>query len=142
MNMSGTFKKTYWPELNTATEAEKAVKGAAYVAFFVAAVTGLLSLLALLSVTQIITRWAIFDALLFGLIGFFILRGSRAAAVAGLTLYIIEVGVAIVATGNPAGLIIGLFFTAVFGNGVRGAYLLKRLEGSVDDRAPATQPEP
>ena len=47
--MSGGFKRTYWPELSTATDAEKAVKGAAYIAFFVAALTGVLSLLAWLS---------------------------------------------------------------------------------------------
>jgi hypothetical protein len=137
--MSGGFKKAYWPELSTATDAEKAVKGAAYVAFFVAALTGLLSLLTLLSVTQILSGWAIFDALLFGVLGFFILRGSRAAAVLGLILYVIELVAAIAATANPAGLIVGLFFTSAFISGVRGAYLSKRLKDGADDTAPAAQ---
>src|SRR5262245_53681037 len=135
--MSGRFKKAYWPELSTAAEAEKAVKGAAYVAFFVAALTALASLLTLLSVTQILSGWAIFDALIFGVIGFFILRGSRAAAVIGLILYVIELVAAIAATGNPAGLIVGLFFTSAFVGGVRGAYLLKRLKSTADQPAPA-----
>jgi hypothetical protein len=135
--MSGRFKKAYWPELSTATEAERAVKGAAYVAFFVAALTGLVSLLSLLSVTQILSGWAILDALLFGVLGFFMLRGSRAAAVLGLILYVIELVAAIAATGNPAGLIVGLFFTSAFISGVRGAYVLKRLKDGADNGAPA-----
>ena len=130
--MSGGFKRTYWPELSTATDAEKAVKGAAYIAFFVAALTGVLSLLAWLSVAQIVTRWAIFDALVIGLVGVFILRGSRAAAVLGLILYVVEVGATIVATGNPAGLVIGVIFTFAFINGVRGGYFLKRPTGAAD----------
>ena len=137
--MSGGFKKAYWPELSTTADAEKAVKGAAYVAFFIAALTGLVSLLALLSVIQILSGWAIFDALLFGGLGFFILRGSRAAAVLGLILYVIELVAAIAATGNPAGLVVGLFFTSVFISGVRGSYSLKRLKGTADEPAPATQ---
>jgi hypothetical protein len=126
--------KRYWPELTDATEAGKAVKGAAFVAFFVAAVTGILSLLALLSVTQILSRWAILDALLFGLLGIFILRGSRAAAVLALILYVVEVLAAIAVTGNPGGLVVGIIFTFAFINGVRGAYSLKRLEESAASR--------
>jgi hypothetical protein len=135
--MSGRFKKAYWPELSTTTDAERAVKVAAYVAFFVAALTGLVSLLALLSVTQILSGWAILDALLFGVLGFFILKGSRAAAVLGLILYVIELVAALAATGNPAGLVVGLFFTSAFLSGVRGAYSLHRLRGSANDSAPA-----
>jgi len=132
VSMSGGIGKRHWPELSNPTDAEKAVKAAAYVAFFVAAVTGLLSLLSLLSVTQLLSGWAILDGLLFGLIGVFILRGSRAAALLGLILYVIEVVAAIAVTGNPAGLVIGSIFTLVFINGVRGASSLKRLEGSAD----------
>jgi hypothetical protein len=137
--MTGNFKKAYWPELSTASDAEKAVKAAAFVAFFVAALTGLASVLTLLSVTRILPGWAIFDALVFGVLGLLILRGSRVAAVLGLILYVIQLVAAIVATGNPAGLIVGLFFTSAFITGVRGTYLLKRLRGSAEDAAPAAQ---
>src|SRR5215471_18629215 len=108
------MRRSYWPELSNAADAEKAVRGAAYIAFFVAAVTGIVSLLALLSVTRILSGWAILDALLFGILGLFILRGSRAAAVLGLTVYVIELVATIAATSNPAGLIVGLFFTSAF----------------------------
>jgi hypothetical protein len=132
--MSGGIKKRYWPELRDPAEAEKAVKGAAYVAFFVAALTGILSLLAVLSVTQILSGWAIIDALIFGLIGFFILRGSRVAAVVGLALYVLEVLAALAVTGNPVGLVIGIIITFAFINGVRGTSALRRLDANTASR--------
>lgn|SRR5215472_16233592 len=133
--MSGRIGKAYWPDLSAKAHAEKAVRTAAYVAFFVAAITGLASLLTLFSVVHILPGWAILDALLFAVLGVFIARGSRVAAVLGLILYVVEVVSGIAATGNPAGLILGVFLASLFLNGVRGAYSLKRLEDSAGQAA-------
>jgi hypothetical protein len=135
--MSGRIGTTYWPDVSTTSDAEKAVKTAAYVAFFVAAVTGVLSLLAVFSTVQILSGWDILDAVAFVLLGLWILRGSRAAAVLALLLYIVElvVGIATTGGGNPVQFVVGLIFVFAFINGVRGAYSLRRLEGDTDSRA-------
>lgn len=129
--MNGRIGSAYWPDLSTTGEAEKAVKTAAYIAFFVAVVTGVLSLLALFSTTRILSGWDLLDALAFVVLGIWILRGSRAAAVLALILYIVElaVGVATRGGGNPLQFVVGLIFAFAFVNGVRGAYSLRRLEG-------------
>lgn len=138
--MSGRIGKAYWPDLSSTTEAEKAVKTAAYVAFFVAAITTIGSLLTLFSVAQILPGWSIVDALVFAVLGVLILRGSRVAAVVGLSLYIVELVASIAATGNPAGLVIGIFFGVAFLNGVRGANSLKRIKDNTDEQtSPAAQ---
>lgn len=130
--MSGRVGSAYWPDVSTTDVAERAVKTAAYVAFFVAAVTGIFSLLALFTTTQILSGWDVLDALAFVVLGIWILRGSRAAAVLALILYIVElaVGIATRGGGNPVQFVVGLIFLFAFINGVRGAYSLRRLEGS------------
>ncbi|HKD16664.1 MAG TPA: hypothetical protein VKG23_02260 [Thermoanaerobaculia bacterium] len=134
--MSGRIGKAYWPDLSSATEAEKAVKTAAYVAFFVAAITTIGSLLTLFSVAQILPGWSIVDALVFAVLGVLILRGSRVAAVLGLSLYVVEVVASVAASGNPAGLVIGIFFGVALLNGVRGANSLKRIKENAAPHAP------
>lgn len=135
--MSGRIGKAYWPDLSSATEAEKAVKTAAYVAFFVAGITAIGSLLTLFSVAQILPGWSIVDAVVFAVLGVLIRRGSRVAAVLGLSLYFVEVVASVAATGNPAGLVVGVIFGAALLNGVRGANSLKRIKENATLHAPA-----
>jgi hypothetical protein len=125
----GKLKDSYWPDITTTAIAEKCVKNAAGIAYWVAGLTALLSLLSWFDVWHFLSPWAILDAALFAVIGFFISRGSRVAAILGLTLYLFEAVERLVSgSGNSGGTsVVVIFFTLFFINGVRGAFALAQL---------------
>ncbi len=126
------FRKLYWPAMTTAEVAQKCVKNAANVAYFVAGATALLVLLAWFDVVHLVSKWSALDALAFMVLGFFISRGSRVAAIIGLTFYMVE-ALGRIATSEDAdqaagGLsILTLVLILFFVNGIRGAFALARL---------------
>jgi hypothetical protein len=79
----GKLKDTYWPEITTTAIVEKCVKNAAGVACWVAGVTALFVLLVWFDVFHLVSPWSLVDATMFIVIGFFISRGSRVAALLG-----------------------------------------------------------
>jgi hypothetical protein len=126
----GALRQAYWPDMNLRENAEKAIANAANVSFIIAGATALLSLLAWFDVVQVLTPWSLVDAAIFAAIGMFVRRGSRAAAVAGILVYLTEAIDRIVSTtggsvGGYSALI--LIFSLYMINGVRGAYALARL---------------
>jgi len=126
--------------MTTTAIAENSVKKAAGVAYFVAAVTALLAVLAWLDVFYLLTPWSLLDAALFAIIAFFISRGSRAAAIMGLALYLVEAVDRIVSgIGSSSSGIVLVIFSLFFINGIRGSYALVRFRNSSQDMAPAAE---
>lgn len=67
------------------------------------------------------------DAILFSAVAFGIYKESRFAAVADLTLYLLEKAYQIYATGQFQGAVLTVFLTIMFVSSVRGAFALHRL---------------
>jgi hypothetical protein len=76
---------------------------------------------------------AFLDAAIFVAIAFGIKRKSRFAAVAGLSLYVIE-RIFMLQRAGAAGIFTGIVFTLLFINAVRGAFAYRRLNGAVQAR--------
>src|SRR5437868_12730316 len=86
-----SIKERYWPDVKNVSGAEQTVRHAAYAAFWLAGIGAVFSALAWFDIAKIIPPSAIFDDLLFALVGFFILRHkSRLATILALLLYIVE----------------------------------------------------
>ena len=128
----GALREAYWPDMNLRENAEKAIANAANVAFIIAGATALLSVLAWFDVAHVLTPWSLVDAAIFAVIGIFVRRGSRAAAVAGILVYLTEAIDRILSiTGSSVGgfSALILLFSLYLINGARGAYALARLRG-------------
>lgn len=135
----GKLKANYWPDITTTAIADKCIKNAAGVAYFVAGLTALLALLAWFDIFHLLSPWSLVDAALFAAIAFFISRGSRVAAIFGLILYLIEAVDRIASgTGSSTGgfSVLVIIFTLFFINGIRGAFALVRLRQRPDDVTP------
>ena len=96
-------------------------------ALFIAVVTGLAASFRVLGVD----RTALLDAGLFALVAFGIFRVSRFAATFGLVLFVVE-RIVMLAMGQSAGGILGIFLLLAFSNSVRGAFAYHRLRKQVD----------
>ncbi len=118
-----------WPDVQSIDNAEKACHTAAICAFVVAGITGLVAGIALAgsSVIPGINGWAFLDAGIFALLGFFLWRCSRTAAVIALVLFILE-RIQMMASNGIAGLPLGIVFILLFIGGVRGAFAYHRLQ--------------
>lgn len=85
------FKNFFWPDLHDLETAKKYSSRAAGFAFFVAVVTAAVAFAQTqlkLDIIAVIDAYSYIDAALFAVIGIFLLRCSRTAAVAGLLLYL------------------------------------------------------
>ena len=132
------LKDTYWPDMSRTEAAEEGIKRASHTAYVVAGVTSLLALLAWFDILHLTSPWSLVDAVLFAVIGLFISRQSRTAALLGLALYLLE-GIDRIVSGTGGRILSGtgggmgafsvlaLIFTLFFINGVRGAFSLVRL---------------
>jgi hypothetical protein len=120
----------YWPNLETAIDAAKASDGAFWAAIFVASVTTIFATIALYTKTSIATidPSAYVDAALFLFIAWRIRRRSRAFAVVGLVLFIVEkVFLFILAPqASASSIIMSVLILLFFINGVRGNFALHR----------------
>jgi hypothetical protein len=140
--MSG-LRDGYWPDMSAPAAAGLGVKRAAHTAYFVAGATCVLALLAWFDIFYLASPPSIVDALLFAVLGFFIARRSRVAAVLGLALYWLEVIDRLLPgkPGNAGGyFVVVAIFTLFFVNGIRGSFALSRLERrntSLEAGAPA-----
>ena len=120
----------FWPSIGTIEQAKGAVKTGAVAAVLVALITTAFASWALFSggsVAGFIDPWAYVDAVLFGAIAFGIYKESRAAAVVGLLLYVLEKVYQVVLTGQFQGAILTILFVLFFISGVRGTFALHRL---------------
>ena len=127
-----------WPDVGNIEAAKKACKGAAISAFLVAGVTALIAVIALAGSSLIpgINGWALLDAAIFGLLGFFLLRFSRTAAVIALVLFIVE-RISMMASNGIAGFPLALILIVFFIGGVRGAFAYHHLAGQADAQSKA-----
>jgi hypothetical protein len=127
----------YWEDVSGVSGAEKAINGGFWAALFVAVVTSLFVGLSFAGISLLgIGPAALLDAGIFAVIAIGIKRKSRFAAVAGLILYIIE-RVYMFQRGGTGGMVMGIVFTLLFLNAVRGAFAYHRLtEGQARPLAP------
>ena len=132
----------YWEDVTSVSGAEKAMNGGFWAALFVAIIT---SLVASLSFTGVhifgIGASAFLDAALFAAIAFGIKRKSRFAAVAGLCLYVLE-RIYMLQRGGAGGIVMGILFTLLFINAVRGAFAYYRLTGEGQAHPLSMNPPP
>ncbi len=113
-----------FPEIQTEEDAKKASKQAAGFCFFIAVVTGVVAYLQMNKIIDLfpgVGGYAFIDAGLFVVIGIFLLRYSRIAAVAGLLLYAAEQVFTIMQSGYRFNLIV-IFATLALINAVRGTF--------------------
>ena len=120
----------WWPSVGTVEGAKGAAKAGFIAAVLVALITAAFATWALYSngpVAGFIDPWAYLDAVLFGAIAFGIYKESRAAAVVGLLLYLVEKGYQVVLTGQLQGAVMTILFVLFFVSGIRGTFALHRL---------------
>ena len=120
----------FWPTVGTVDDAKGATKAGFIAAILVALITTAFASWALYSggsVAGFIDPWAYVDAVLFGGIAFGIYKESRAAAVAGLLLYLVEKAFQIASTGELQGAVVTVLFVLFFVSGIRGTFALHRL---------------
>jgi hypothetical protein len=93
----------------------------------VAGLTALIATINLVSDTSImgLNAWSYLDASLFGLVAWRVWCGSRAWAVTGLALYVLEVTINVV-THPPGVSILTIIILAALINGVRGTFALHK----------------
>ena len=124
----------WWPSVTDKEEAKRTAQQGAGAAVFVTAVTTLLAVLAIFGV-QIGARilpgfsaLSLIDAGLFAIVAWRIYRMSRAWAVVGLLLYVVERVYAVSVRGSTAGIVVGVVLLLGFVNGVRGTFAYHHLE--------------
>jgi len=118
----------YWPKIHDESSAEDAVKPAVGVSGFVAVVSGIIAILSIYYGKPILgfTGWSLVDALLFVLIAWRIARMSRAWAVVGLVMYLLEV-IYNLGTGKPGSLgVLTIVFILTYVGALRGTFSYHR----------------
>lgn len=138
-----SVRNSWWPQIHDAKSARTAAKQGMWASFGCAGATALVSFLSGSGMPLIegVGPNAWVDAALFAILGMGIGRMSRAAAVGGLVLYIVER----VAMSRTAGFVVGfspLMFVAIcacFIHGVRGTFAFRRYRAvvQVSDWGPA-----
>src|SRR6266480_5450392 len=131
MTMANTNSAWWWPSVSEKERAKNAAHGGAGAAVFVAAVTGLFSVLAIFDIRILpgFSPWSLVDAGLFAIVAWRIYKMSRAWAVIGLSLFIYERAYAFYARGATAtaGIVVGLIILLAFVNAVRGTFAYRTL---------------
>jgi len=118
----------YWEDVSDLGGAEKAINGGFWAALIVACITALVVSLSFAGVQLLgLNAWAFLDAAIFAMIAIGIKRKSRFAAVAGLCLYIVE-RIYMMQRGGASGIVMGILFTLLFINAVRGTFAYHRLK--------------
>jgi hypothetical protein len=118
----------YWEDVSDLSGAEKAINGGLWAALIVAGITTLVVCLSFAGVQLLgLNAWALLDAAMFAAIAVGIKRKSRFAAVAGLCLYVVE-RIYMMQRGGAGGVVMGILFTLLFINAVRGTFAYQRLK--------------
>jgi ABC-type polysaccharide/polyol phosphate export permease len=130
----------YWPKIEDEPSAEAATKPAVGASCFVAAVTGLLAVLSIFYHKPIVglDGWGLVDAIIFALIAWRISKVSRAWAVVGLLMYLLEVGYKLATNPSSALGIVTIIFILTYINGIRGTFAYHQYRKSgIDPLAPS-----
>ena len=125
---------TWWPSVSDQKGARKAAHEGAGAAVFIAAVTTLFAVLSIFDI-QIIPGFSPFslvDAGLFAIVAWRIYKMSRAWAVVGLFLHVVERAYSLYLHGitRGAGMVVGAILILGVVNGVRGTFAYSRLSAS------------
>ena len=93
----------------------------------VAGLTTLLAIISMVTETSILGAgpWSLLDAALFGVVAWRVWCGSRAWAIAGLSLYLLEIGFSLATRGSGIGVLTVIIILALI-NGVRGTFELHK----------------
>lgn len=132
-----------WPTIDDLESAKKAAHKGAAAAFVVTIVTGVVSLLAVRGVAifkELADGSGFIDAGLFIIIGFFIYRLSRIAAVIGLLLYVGEQVISIQSNGFRFSIMM-IILTSYFIAGVRGTFEYHHLNKNETPEAKPVPPQ-
>jgi hypothetical protein len=116
------FRELLWPDVSDLIAAETAARNGMYASFFVAGATALLALF------SILPRASLIDGVLFLAVGFGIRQMWRAAAIAGLVLYLLEQGFAISHGMLGSGTLVAIIVTAIFIGAVRATWAYPKLK--------------
>ena len=127
----------FWPEIYDRDTAQDVARRGAWVALIVAGLTALLALLSLTLQTVIfgIPPAALLDAVIFAVVGWRIFKMSRAWAVAGMVLYLVETAFGLSRGRFGA---IAVIFLFAFVNAIRGTFAFHRF--SQEGAQPAGPP--
>ena len=115
------LRELLWPDISDTVAAKTAARNGMYASFFVAGAT------ILAAVFGYVPRNAVFDAVLFFIIGMGIRWMSRFAAAAGLVLYLLEQLSAMAKGRVFVNFVMLVILTALFVNSVRATWLFRRL---------------
>ena len=131
------MKNFFWPSFQDIDDAQKSVKTGAYSAFLVAVVTAVVTFLSMkgVKIFAFVDGYAFIDAGLFFVIGFFMTRYSRIAAVAGFCLYAFE-QVMMFQVAGPRFSIVPLLFLLYFFHAMRGAFAYHQMRGNAQTLEP------
>src|SRR5215472_6316111 len=115
----------FWPEIYDRETAQDVARRGAWVAVFVAGLTALLALLSLgLRIVILgVTPMALLDAVIFAVAGWRIYKMSRAWAVTGMVLYLLEV---VYALTQGRFSVLAVVFLFAFLNAIRGTFAFHR----------------
>lgn len=118
----------FWPAIEDESSAEHATKAAVGVSGFVAGVTGLLAILSIVYRKPIfgLDGLGLIDAALFAVVAWRISKLSRAWAIVGLVLYLVEIGFKLVT--NPSGAlgVLTIVFILAYLSAIRGTFAYHR----------------
>lgn len=122
-----------YPQVTDLQSAEAAAKQGVWAAGIVAVVTTFIALISLTSGTSVLglDGFAILDGVLFGLIAWGIHRKSRAASIAGLLLYLLELLSAVTDGEGFRGGITIIFFVMAFTNSIRGTFAYNKFHAQL-----------
>jgi hypothetical protein len=124
-----------WPSIANPSDAENAVKIGAGAAMFLAILSCVLAVAAVMTERPQagVDGWGMVDASLFALVAWRISERSFPWAIAGLALYLLEVLWGLI-TFTPGALgIVTVFIVLAFVGGVRGTYFLRNLKNAQPD---------
>jgi len=140
---SGSARAIFWPTIVDSQSARKAARAGVIAAALVAAVTALVSLSSLAGYNVLgppsYSPLSLIDAAVFASIAWGVHRLSRAAAVAGLALFLLERGYAVLHRGEAGG-IIAIFLALWFVHGVRGTFAIRHYGAPEGPGAPSSEP--
>jgi len=119
----------WWPDTGNLEGARAACAAAATGAFIVAGVTGIIAVIAIARSSAVmgIDGFAFLDVGIFAVLGFFLRRHSRVAAVLALAMFVAEKISMALKTGGITGWPLAIVLLLCFISGVRGSFGFHRL---------------
>ena len=132
----------YWPTIGDERTAENATKAAVGVSGFIALLTALTAILSIAYHKPIfgIDGWGLADGAIFALIAWRISKVSRIWAVAGLLIYLLEVGVKLATSPSGAVGVLTIVVISTYISAIRGTFAYHRYRKSESN--PLAPPAP